>query len=268
MDYNIARDGQQLGVFSESQIQENIGSGTCLPTDLAWCEGMVDWKPLSELFSGTVDGATLPPVPPQFYMPAQFVGSSKPSGLSIASLVCGILTFATCIITGIPAIICGHLALSKIKNSSGAIGGKGMAIAGLVMGYMSLVFGVFYFVVLAALAVPTFAKVQEKSLVVKSINNARQIVIACKLYASDHNGNYPGDLNELVKTGGISDDKILHDPLLHDDTQIGYEYFGAGMKDSDPPDKVLLMSKSADSRGKKVVAHNDGSVEVKDSSYH
>jgi len=56
----------------------------------------------------------------------------------VASLVLGILGFATWFITGIPAVICGHVALSKIKKSRGSLTGGGMAIAGLVMGYLSM----------------------------------------------------------------------------------------------------------------------------------
>jgi len=260
MDYHIARDGQQLGVFSESQIREKLINGTCQPTDLVWREGMVDWKPLSELFSGMVVGATPPPVPQQPSVPDPFVGAPKASGLSIASLTCGILSFFTCGVTGLPGIICGHMALSRIKKSMGAIGGKGMAIAGLVTSYIG--FSIIGISVLAGLAFPAFAKIKEKGRQTQSIANAHQIVIACKLYASDHEGKYPGDLNELVITGTLSDDKILYDPLLHDDSQFGYEYFGANMKDSDPPDKILLISKSTNSRGKKVVARNGGSVEI------
>lgn len=257
MDYNIARDGQQLGVFSESQIRANLINGTCQPTDVAWCEGMTDWKPLSELFPAGM-AATPPPAPQQFKTSSQFVVAPN-SGLSIASLVCGILTLLTCIITGIPAIICGHMALSKIKKSGGAVGGKGMAIAGLVMGYLSLVFGIFVIASMASVGTAAYKRGADRA---KSLINARQIVMACKNYALNHDGKYPNALEELLKEGDITDDKILHDPMLQDDTLIGYEYFGAGMKDSDPPDKVLLMSKSADSSGKKVVARNDGNVKV------
>lgn len=64
----------------------------------------------------------------------------KTSGLAIASLVFGILDFIGLAICGgsFVAIICGHLALSKIKQSGGMIAGRGLAIAGLVLGYVSL----------------------------------------------------------------------------------------------------------------------------------
>ena len=44
--------------------------------------------------------------------------------------------------TAIPAVICGHIARSKIRKSGGALGGTGIATAGLILGYIALVLGV------------------------------------------------------------------------------------------------------------------------------
>jgi hypothetical protein len=64
--------------------------------------------------------------------------ASKPTnGLAIASLVCGCAQFIAWIVTGIPAIILGHIALAQIKRTGQE--GRGMAIAGLVLGYLGLV---------------------------------------------------------------------------------------------------------------------------------
>jgi hypothetical protein len=61
------------------------------------------------------------------------------NGLAVASLACGILSFLglSCL-TGLPAVICGHLAMSRLKSGR-ATTGRGMAIAGLVLGYLALV---------------------------------------------------------------------------------------------------------------------------------
>ena len=71
----------------------------------------------------------------------------KISGAAIASLVCGILGFLTGPITGIPALITGHIARKKIRNSGGTLAGSGMALTGLILGYTSTV--VVFVVVLA-----------------------------------------------------------------------------------------------------------------------
>jgi dienelactone hydrolase len=58
------------------------------------------------------------------------------SGLAIASLVMGLVGFCVPIL-GLAGLICGHLSLSKIRKSDGTIGGRGLAIGGLVTGYLA-----------------------------------------------------------------------------------------------------------------------------------
>lgn len=66
--------------------------------------------------------------------------SQKMKGLSIASLVCGIIG-SVFSITSIPAVICGHMALHNIRIDPTKYGGKGMAIAGIILGYIAIVLG-------------------------------------------------------------------------------------------------------------------------------
>lgn len=70
-----------------------------------------------------------PPPPGGYgYPPPQPVGTS---GLAIASLVCSLFGWL-CIIGGILGIILGVLALGQIRQSGQ--GGRGLAIAGIVIG--------------------------------------------------------------------------------------------------------------------------------------
>lgn len=57
-------------------------------------------------------------------------------GLATASLVCGLCGLLLGPLTGIPAIITGHMALARIKKSGGVLQGHGMAVAGLILGYV------------------------------------------------------------------------------------------------------------------------------------
>lgn len=57
------------------------------------------------------------------------------SGLAIASLAGGVLSLGLGFLTGIPAVICGHLGRARIRKAGGGLRGKGMALAGLVLGY-------------------------------------------------------------------------------------------------------------------------------------
>lgn len=65
--------------------------------------------------------------------------SPRNSGLAITSLVLGVLGFLTLALTSLPAIICGHVARSRIRRSEGAITGSGIALTGLIGGYASIV---------------------------------------------------------------------------------------------------------------------------------
>jgi len=118
----------------------------------------------------------------------------KTSGLAILSLVLGILSVAlgiVCIgfIFTIPAIICGHIALSKIERSGGALEGRGLAIAGFVTGYASLAL----ILLMVPIAIPNFVKARETSMMNACINNLRQIDAAKNEWALEH-GKKPGDV--------------------------------------------------------------------------
>ena len=78
-----------------------------------------------------------PPRPPV----VQTVPRTPP--VAIWSLILAVLSF-TCgwLFTAIPAVICGHIARAKIRKSGGALGGRGIATAGLVLGYIALVLGI------------------------------------------------------------------------------------------------------------------------------
>lgn len=71
----------------------------------------------------------------------QYMPASRPtSGLAITSLVCGIAGVALFwlflpMLASIVAVITGHMALRQITANPN-LGGRGMAIAGLIMGYV------------------------------------------------------------------------------------------------------------------------------------
>src|ERR1700680_3663115 len=63
-------------------------------------------------------------------------GPVETSRKAIGSLICGLLFFF--IPTAIIAVVLGHLSLSEIRKSAGQIKGHGMAVAGLVLGYLGV----------------------------------------------------------------------------------------------------------------------------------
>ena len=82
--------------------------------------------------------------------------------LAVWSLVLGILAIVLSVVCigplfAIPAVICGHMAYSRIKRSAGALSGEGLALGGLITGYLSLAL-IPLIGIMAAIAIPNFVK--------------------------------------------------------------------------------------------------------------
>lgn len=81
---------------------------------------------------------TAPPPPPVgWQQPSQSARRQSTSGFAVASLVLGIL-LCTSPFGGILAVIFGNLALARIDASEGAMRGRGLAIAGIVLGWVQI----------------------------------------------------------------------------------------------------------------------------------
>ncbi len=78
-----------------------------------------------------------------YQQPYQQLPTTHTSTLAIISLIGGITGFSILPILGsIVAVITGHMAHSEIKKGGGMITGKGMATAGLIMGYLTIAGGI------------------------------------------------------------------------------------------------------------------------------
>lgn len=166
-EWYYGKEAQQFGPIDEATLRARIAAGEVSGSDLVWTEGMVEWIPLSKVsqFSGpapqaessespekyVTDDPASPYAPPAVNPVASVVGGGvqlapPTSGLAIASMVCGILSLFFCfcggMLLGIPAVICGHMALkqtgSERPGMTPRMGGRGMAIAGLIMGYIGI----------------------------------------------------------------------------------------------------------------------------------
>jgi hypothetical protein len=156
---SIARDGKNFGNFSEDAVREGLRSGRFLLTDLAWREGMATWQPLSQFseFASVQPGGTPPPTPPLApttpLPPVSGVATSRTEPLAIWSLVLSLVGLFCCgLLFGVPGIICGYMARSKIQKNP-ALQGQGLATAGLVIGYVGVAFWLIYIVFFGGMAV-------------------------------------------------------------------------------------------------------------------
>lgn len=78
-------------------------------------------------------GYGYPPGGPQYgYVPVQ-----KTNGLAVASLVCSLVWLGG--VGSILAIIFGFVARAQIKRSEGGVQGNGLAIAGIIIGFVGLI---------------------------------------------------------------------------------------------------------------------------------
>jgi hypothetical protein len=64
------------------------------------------------------------------------LATARTSGMAIASLVLGLVWI--CGLGSLLAVIFGHVALADIERGRGQVLGRGMAIAGLILGYLGL----------------------------------------------------------------------------------------------------------------------------------
>jgi hypothetical protein len=131
----------------------------------------------------------------------------KSSALAIWSLVLGILGL-TCfsIFSALPGIICGHMAYSRIKRSAGVLTGSGLALAGLITGYLAIALSLILIPMTLAIAIPNFVRARTMAQTNMCLNNLKQIEGAKQQWALENkklNSDSPAaaDLDSYLKSG-------------------------------------------------------------------
>jgi hypothetical protein len=105
------------------------------------------------------------------------------SGKAITAFVLGLLSFCVPVVLSLVAIILGALGLGEIGRSRGRLGGKGLAITGMVLGVLTMLVSpvAFFFVWRMGMA-----RVHEATGRVQNQNNLRLIGLALIEYQNDH----------------------------------------------------------------------------------
>ncbi len=102
----------------------------------------------------------------------------------------------------------------------------------------------------------------SQGIVIKDTNNMRQLFLGLMLYTTDHEGRYPDRLEDLVREGIM--ERWEEFAVIRDHTTGELEpllYFGAGLTDASPGDRLVLASARPRYRGnKRIAATSDGSV--------
>jgi hypothetical protein len=162
-------------------------------------------------------------------------------------MVLGILSFVGCsILTGIPAIITGHIAHGRARKLPEQYGGGSFAIAGFVLGYVSLVF----IPILAGLMLPALAKAKDRAQQINCVNNMKQIGLAARMWSNDHNGKFPSDF--LSMSNELATPRILVCPADSSKIRVmnwsefgpgnvTYEYLQPGIDERSAPQTVVFQ---------------------------
>jgi len=221
----IGVDGKEYGPASMDQLRDWVAQGRInAQTRIIPAEGG-DWKSAAEIPelapllkpTGAPQAAQGPPpilTPPKL--------PQRDNGLAILSFVLGLCSFVVCLglVTGIPAILCGHIARSRARRQPNRYAGSGLAMAGLVLGYLSIVVTL----VVAAVVLPELAKNKRRTVQRTGCEyNMRQVGLAFKLWALDHNDQFPfsvstnsGGTLELCAVGpdGFDKNAIAHFQII------------------------------------------------------
>lgn len=132
-------------------------------------------------------------------------GTVETSAKATLSLICGLLFFIPFLF--IAAIVLGHLALSEIRKSAGRLKGEGLAIAGLVLGYIEIA-GIPFLLIIAAIAIPNLLRARMAANEASAVASVRTLIAAEVTYSSAHRAQgYTcslSDLNEAASIGPLA----------------------------------------------------------------
>lgn len=159
-------------------------------------------------------------VPPAGVAPLK----QETSGKAIASLVLGIFPVIP-VVGSIVAIVFGHMSVSEIRRSAGRLKGEGMAIAGLILGYIGVAF-LPIILIIAAIAIPNLLRARMAANQASAVGSLRTINTSEITYSSTFTSGFSRDLQSLDGNASPStaDSAGLIDSVLASGVKSGYEF--------------------------------------------
>jgi type IV pilus assembly protein PilA len=155
-------------------------------------------------------------------MAGAYIEPTETSGKAIGSLICGILFFL--FPAAIVAIVLGHLSLSDIRKAGGRLGGRGMAVAGLVLGYSGVLI-IPFVMIMAAIAIPNLLRARIAANEASAVGSLRTISVAAITYSATYSNGFPPGLEALGGPGSPScDHAALIESMLASGRKAGYVF--------------------------------------------
>ncbi len=145
------------------------------------------------------------------------------SGKAIGSLICGILFLF--FPAAVAAIVLGHLSLSDIRHSAGRLTGKGMAVAGLVLGYLgAMLMPIVIVLIIAAIAIPNLLHSKMVANEAAAVGRLRTMTVASVTYSATYDNGFPPSLGSMGGAAGVKDSSCDHALLI----DIRLSNYGSG----------------------------------------
>jgi hypothetical protein len=195
----VGADGKEYGPVSIEQLRQWIADGRVNAQTRVQAAGAAEWKAATEFpelgFASAAADSGPGSAPPT--LPVGQAGGQQ-QGLAITSFVLGLLSLVCLgLLAGIPAIICGHVARGRARRAPGQCGGAGFALAGLIMGYVSILVTL---IILPAMLLPALSQAKGKAQRINCSNNMKQIGLSFRTWAIDNEDNFP--FNVSTNKGG------------------------------------------------------------------
>jgi type II secretory pathway pseudopilin PulG len=161
--------------FCAEEIQEEA-------VKCRWCGSMLDGSQSGQ--SAAVPTAVAPGAPATY---TPYKPPAQTNGFAIASLVVGIIFFG---IGSILALIFGYVGKGQIDRSEGREEGRGLAIAGIVVGWVGVVLSVIAIIAFVAL-LPTLTRIVPRAMDLGAQTDLRSALDTSRSYYAQH-GGYTG----------------------------------------------------------------------------
>lgn len=162
----------------------------------------------------------------------------KTCGLATAAFVMGLLSLTLYLwfFLALPAIICGIIALVKIKNSNGQLKGTGFAVAGLLIPVV--------LAIVLAILMPEMGKVRGVAKRVVCGTNLKGLSTAMVVYTNDYD-KLPSEnwCDLLIEEADVTPESFIcmNSDAIEGESSYAMNIYIVDMKLDDLPDDIVLF---------------------------